>query len=279
MVIGQNGPRDVPRAAGSSQVAGSRVDRILRIPWIRDSVPVCIETPAFPRARHELHPADRAGRARAHVAAEIRLDFVDRGKHFPGNSVSRARALPERNQLLKVEFLRDRGGCRDRRRRADLAGLVRNQGARQVPGCSRELAESVGAGRARHGHRREGEAQQDTFHCSVDTTRRLGIESSSSGGADCGISSSLVTPAAWRLSACSSATMKSCWLVAALAAVSRSISPETTSSINACSKLCMLKKEPSAIASGISSVLFSRIRSAIRALLTITSMAAIRPPS
>ena len=43
-------------------------------------------------------------------------------------------------------------------------------------------------------------------------------------------------------------------------------------------KVCISKNAPSSIASGISSARFSRISSAMRALLTITSTAAIRPP-
>ena len=47
--------------------------------------------------------------------------------------------------------------------------------------------------------------------------------------------------------------------------------------MSACVNVCILKKSPSAIASSISSARFSRIRSAIRALVTITSTAATRP--
>src|SRR6185312_16367747 len=85
-------------------------------------------------------------------------------------------------------------------------------------------------------------------------------------------------PCACSLSDRSSATRKSWRLPAALAAVSRSTSPRTTRSISARSNVCMPKYSPSAIASTISSERLSRIRSATRALVTITSTAATRPP-
>ena len=72
--------------------------------------------------------------------------------------------------------------------------------------------------------------------------------------------------------------MKSWRFVAALAATSRSTWPSSTSSISAWLKVCISKNSPSAIASAISSGLASRIRSAMRALVTITSTAATRPP-
>ena len=103
VVVGEHPARDVLRTARGGEVARGRIDRVLRIPGICDAVPVRIDAPAFPGARHELHPADRAGRAGAHVAAEVRLDLVDRGEHFPWNPVSRAGALPERHQLLEVQ--------------------------------------------------------------------------------------------------------------------------------------------------------------------------------
>ena len=55
--------------------------------------------------------------------------------------------------------------------------------------------------------------------------------------------------------------MKSWRFGAAAAAVSSSTSPLTTRSISACVSVCMWKNAPSAIASGISSGLFSRISS------------------
>ena len=89
-------------------------------------------------------------------------------------------------------------------------------------------------------------------------------------------------PRSWTacsLSARSRAIMKSCRLGAAAAAVSWSTSPLTTRSINAFVSVCIWKNAPSAIASGTSSGLFSRINSWMRAFATITSTAAMRPPS
>ena len=101
--------------------------------------------------------------------------------------------------------------------------------------------------------------------------------SGSSGAiSDSGRSCSI--PAFCRLSACSSATRKSCRFVAAFAATSRSISSARTSSIRASVNVCMSKNSPSAIASLTSSTFWSRIRSAMRELVTISSTAATRPP-
>ena len=80
------------------------------------------------------------------------------------------------------------------------------------------------------------------------------------------------------MSARASGIVKSCRLGAAATAVSASTSPPTTRSINACVSVCIWKKPPSAIASGTSSGLFSRISSWTRAFATITSTAATRPP-
>ena len=88
----------------------------------------------------------------------------------------------------------------------------------------------------------------------------------------------MVDAGACAFSAYSSATMKSCRLVDAFAATSDRRCPSSTWSISACWNVCISKNSPSAIASVISSGLFSRIRSAMRALLTITSTAATRPP-
>ena len=57
----------------------------------------------------------------------------------------------------------------------------------------------------------------------------------------------------------------------------RSTSPLTTSAIRASVSVCICENAPSAIASGMYSGLFSRISSAMRLFVTITSTAATRP--
>ena len=76
--------------------------------------PFAVHAPAQPRVGHELHPADRAGRARAHVAAEVRLDLVDRSEHLPRDPVGRAGAEPERVQLVVGQLARRAGTARRR---------------------------------------------------------------------------------------------------------------------------------------------------------------------
>src|SRR5205807_8613382 len=63
VVVSEHPARDVVRAAGGGEVARGRIDRVLRIPGICDAVAVRIDAPAVPGGWHELHPADRAGRA------------------------------------------------------------------------------------------------------------------------------------------------------------------------------------------------------------------------
>src|SRR5438445_9495741 len=103
MVVREGGPVEVARAVRGSEVASSGEDRVVRIPWIGDTVSVRVDAPAQPGARHELHPADRAGGARTHVAAEVRFDLVDRGEHLPANPVGVAGLLPEGLELLEAE--------------------------------------------------------------------------------------------------------------------------------------------------------------------------------
>ena len=66
-------------------------------------------------------------------------------------------------------------------------------------------------------------------------------------------------------SARSSAIRKSCWLVAAFAATSRSTSPSRTRRMSACVNDCIEKNSPSSIACGIESPRRSRMSSAMRA--------------
>ena len=157
MVVREDRAGDVGLSAGGRQVARCRGDRVFRAPRVRDAVAVPVESPPLPGRGHELHPADRAGGARPHVAAEVRLDLVDRGEYLPGDAVGRARLLPE------VEQLRVRAGLGDERitsngvGKRDRARRIRAIGARQGPGHARrgpgEHGEDVAARRREHAER------------------------------------------------------------------------------------------------------------------------------
>ena len=137
VVVREDCAGDIGRAAARGEVARRRGDRVVGAPRVRYPVAVGVHAPALPRRRHELHPADRAGGARAHVAAEVRLDLVDRGQHLPRHPVDGAVALPEPEQLWVAAGLGDRGRGEQRRREADRARCVRHLRARQERGRGR----------------------------------------------------------------------------------------------------------------------------------------------
>ena len=162
VVVGVDRARDVGLAAGRGEVAGGRGDRVLGVPGIRDAVAVGVNAPALPGRRHELHPADRPGRARAHVAAEIRLDLVDRRQHLPGNPVGPTRALPDPEQLRIAQRLGNRG----RRGRVDERHRVRRERARERSRNRRGVrdhAERVGSRRARQ-RKRQHRRNRKSLH-------------------------------------------------------------------------------------------------------------------
>ena len=99
VVVGPDRAGNVLPRPGGRQVASRREDGVGGVPGIGDAVAVGVGAPAIPGRRHELHPADRAGVARAHVAAEVRLDLVDRGEQLPRDAVGRSGLLPEGQQL------------------------------------------------------------------------------------------------------------------------------------------------------------------------------------
>ncbi len=127
MVVREDGARDVRGAARRGEVTGRRVHRVLRVPRVGDAVAVRVDAPAEPRRGHELHPPDRTRRARAHVAAEVRLDLVDGGEHLPRDVVGGTRRLPEAEQLAVRELSR-----RGRRRRELSRHGDRSRGVGQL---------------------------------------------------------------------------------------------------------------------------------------------------
>ena len=116
VVVREDGRGDVGLPARRRQIAGRGGDGVLGVPRVGDAVAVGVDSPPLPRRRHELHPADRAGRARPHVAAEVRLDLVDRREHLPRDPVARARALPQREELRVGQRLGEAGLARARTR-------------------------------------------------------------------------------------------------------------------------------------------------------------------
>jgi hypothetical protein len=134
MVVREDRAVEIETAAGGSEIAGSGVDRIGRVPRIGHAVTARVRPPAEPGRRHELHPADRTCRARTHVAAEIRLDLVDRREYLPRDAVRRAGLLPDAEQLRITELLEGDRRRRERQRQDQRAGAVGRREARQCDG-------------------------------------------------------------------------------------------------------------------------------------------------
>ena len=217
-------------AAGRGEVARGGEDRVLRVPGVGEPVAVRVDAPAHPGGRHELHPADRAGRARAHVAAEVRLDLVDRREHLPRDPVGRAGVLPEPRRAAAYESCCPASGTAEGTSTAPGAFGTRarvatgsDAGARRV----RDDGEDVGARRARGERRHEGREDE---RGGVTAAGRRGARAAAPrrsttgsrlGQRPCSSASGSGSPARLALEACSSATRKSCLFVAASAAISR----------------------------------------------------------
>ena len=147
VVVGEDGARDVRCPAGCGEIARGREDGVLGIPRIGEPVAVSVGAPAQPGVGHELHPADCTGQARPHVAAEVRLDLVDRGEHLPGNPVGGAGTEPERLQLLVRALLRRPERRLERVARHEYRAFwVRDVGARQDRRRWRDDLEGVRVG-------------------------------------------------------------------------------------------------------------------------------------
>src|SRR5581483_6556555 len=112
VVVAVDRGRDVDLPAAGHEVAGGAEDGISRVVRVGNAVPVRVDSPAGPGRRHELHPPDRAGRARAEVAPEVRLDLVDGAEYFPGDAVRAPGRLPDAAEVRE----RDRSGLPDRER-------------------------------------------------------------------------------------------------------------------------------------------------------------------
>ena len=162
-----------------------------------------------------------------------------------------------------------RGRRRTCRAAAPRPARARERASRRAPrieppACERELRPATRRARPRRGG-------------GLGAPRRVGVAASAASppAVLVGVAPRLLA----LLARCSSATMKSCLFVAAFAATSRVDLAGEHEPISAWWNVCIWKNSPSAIASSISSVRPSRIRSAMRAFMTITSTAATRPPS
>ena len=131
-----------------AQQARCRVDGVDRVVRVRDAVAVRVDAVAGPGARHELHPADRAGAGGGQVAAERRLDAVDRRQHRPRHAVAaRGRAID------RDEVGRDLGG----RTRQVHAGA----------GAAGEPDQHLAVGRQPGQRRRQVQAHGDGRHAAA----------------------------------------------------------------------------------------------------------------
>ena len=156
VVVGEHATGDVRGPACGGEIARGREDGVLGIPRIGEPVAVRVGAPAQPGVRHELHPADCAGRARPHVAAEVGLDLVDRREHLPGDPVGGAGAKPERLQLLVRPLLRHPERRLERiRRQEHRARRVRDFGARHDRRLRRDDREGVRRGSLRRDDRED----------------------------------------------------------------------------------------------------------------------------
>ncbi len=104
----------VARGAGSAQVAGGGEDRVDRVVRVGVAGVDRVDAVLDPSGRHELHPADRAGRRDRQVGSVVGLDLVDRGEDLPRHSVLHRGGLVDRQQEQRdaIEGQRLRGSRR-----------------------------------------------------------------------------------------------------------------------------------------------------------------------
>ena len=173
VVVGEDGAGDVVVRPGSREIAGRGEDGVVRVPRVGEAVAVRVHPPAQPGVGHELHPAHRAGRARAHVAPEVRLDLVDRAEHLPRHAVRVPGAVPEDEELLVGANGRLLRRHRERERDVDGARAVRRLRARERRGPGGHDREAPRRGPAREGeHDQERRCRNRLSHFSVEATRR-----------------------------------------------------------------------------------------------------------
>ncbi len=107
VVVGEDRLAQVLRGAGRAQVAGGGEDRVGRVVRVLEAVLVGVDAVELPGRGHELHPADRAGRADVEVAPVVGLDLVDRGEDLPAHAVLDAGGLVDRQQERRDAELLD----------------------------------------------------------------------------------------------------------------------------------------------------------------------------
>ncbi len=132
VVVGEDRLAQVGVGAGRAQVPRRREDRVDGVVGILAPVAVGVDAVRLPGARHELHPAERAGRAHVQVAAVVGLDLVDRGEDLPAHAVLDAGGLVDREQ--------------ERRDPQRVDDDVRDAGDRRREERGRQVAERVGRG-------------------------------------------------------------------------------------------------------------------------------------
>ena len=141
VVVGEDRLAQVLVGAGGAQVARGGEDRVDRVERVLAPVAVGVGAVLLPGRRHELHPAQRAGRGDVEVAPVVGLDLVDRREHLPAHAVLDAGRLVDRQQerrdaeLVDEEIRhadRDGAGQRERHRgvvgRGDPAGVAQRGG-------------------------------------------------------------------------------------------------------------------------------------------------------
>ncbi len=143
VVVGEDRLRDVLVAAGGAQVARGGEDRVDRVEGILLAVLVGVDAVHLPGGRHELHPAERAGRGDVQVAAVVGLDLVDRREDLPADAVLDAGGLVDREQEGRDPELVD-----EEVRDADRRGAGRRQREGRV--VDRRRAVDVAAGGRGH---------------------------------------------------------------------------------------------------------------------------------
>ena len=98
VVVGEDRRVQVGRGAGGAQVAGGGEDRVDGVVGVGVAGVERVDAVLDPGGRHELHPADGAGRRDRLVGAVVGLDFVDRREDLPRHAVLDRRGLVDRQQ-------------------------------------------------------------------------------------------------------------------------------------------------------------------------------------
>src|SRR4029078_7194082 len=240
VVVAVHRAGDVELSPAADEIPRGAEDRVGGAVGIGAAVSLRVDSPACPSRRHELHPADRSGRARTEVRAEVGLDLVDRAEYLPRDAVGIAGRLPDRAERgERVRSGRRRLRAREREHAAAGARLLRlsdtervrvrpaREGKGEHEGCPEE-GEKTPHGYCWPATRSLGSSvTSSAVSSSVDTG-----SAASSADSRCGPRSATVSTA-FCLTARSSAMRKSWRFEAALAATSRSTFSSSTSWISA----------------------------------------------